>query len=221
MLSAALFACILSLSSPRTAPAAEIPDTYERMSFVQVSHRIPTGVQAAADLKIDIVYRDTSALTATVFPVAARAASGAPDFILASSRAASYPGSVHVSVSGYGAFLTNVKPNNELTRLMFDMPGKKLAYNGTEQTITPAGTFTAGAGELAFGGFLAQSANYGNFELYMAKFYKAGALVRDFVAVRRRSDNVCGMFDLVSGSFFVPVQGTGACKTFAEAPWRI
>ena len=49
---------------------------------------------------------------------------------------------------------------------------------------------------------------------YWAKIWNNGTLVRKFIPVRRNSDNVLGMYDMVSGTFFTNA-GTG---TFTAGP---
>ena len=48
----------------------------------------------------------------------------------------------------------------------------------------------------------------GNTKIYYFKIYNNNELIRNFIPVRRDSDNVLGMYDLVSGAFFTNA-GTG------------
>jgi len=50
--------------------------------------------------------------------------------------------------------------------------------------------------------------------IYYAKIYYAGTIVRDFIPARRNSDNVLGMYDTVTNTFFTN-DGTG---TFVAGP---
>lgn len=43
-----------------------------------------------------------------------------------------------------------------------------------------------------------------------AKIYRNGVLIRNFIPCYRKSDNVIGMYDLISNKFFVEVSGGGA-----------
>ena len=45
-------------------------------------------------------------------------------------------------------------------------------------------------------------ADYGSYKLYYLKIYQEDILVRDFIPARRLSDNVIGLYDLVSNQFF-------------------
>ena len=54
----------------------------------------------------------------------------------------------------------------------------------------------------------------GKVKIYDLKFYEGDSIVRNFIPARRNSDNVLGMYDTVSGTFFTN-DGTG---TFVAGP---
>lgn len=54
-----------------------------------------------------------------------------------------------------------------------------------------------------------------NCRWYYLQFYKGKDLVRDFVPCRRKSDDVCGMYDRVSGTFYTSV-GSGSFTAGTE-----
>lgn len=51
-------------------------------------------------------------------------------------------------------------------------------------------------------------------KMYAAKIYKKGVLVRDFIPVKRLSDNAIGMFDAVTTTFF----GNDGTENFVAGP---
>ena len=62
--------------------------------------------------------------------------------------------------------------------------------------------------------FASNGGNVGSSRIYSAKIYDDGVLVRDYIPVRRNSDGVLGMYDLVSGILYTNA-GTG---TFHAGP---
>jgi hypothetical protein len=60
-----------------------------------------------------------------------------------------------------------------------------------------------------------QHCNTGIYRMYYFKIYDNGTLVRDFVPVKRNSDNVIGLFDIVNNKFYTN-KGTGTFTAGTE-----
>ena len=56
---------------------------------------------------------------------------------------------------------------------------------------------------------------YSGMKLYMFKIYDAGTIVRDFIPCYRKSDNVAGLYDVCTNTFFTN-QGTGSFTCGAD-----
>lgn len=82
-------------------------------------------------------------------------------------------------------------------------------FNGTQEESNDTTTFASTRNMYLFG-MLSGSSVTGNMvgSIAYCRIWKAGVLVRDFMPAIRNSDNVVGMYDTVSGTFFEN-QGTG------------
>jgi len=90
---------------------------------------------------------------------------------------------------------------------------RKLAINGEQEHIQEfAKSISDGASLYSIGGSTTGGSVSAKWKYQ--KIYKNGVLVRDFIPVRRNVDNVIGMYDTVTGTFFTN-SGTG---TFTAGP---
>ena len=108
--------------------------------------------------------------------------------------------------SGYGFAVGDMG----VSRVVYNGSTEYVYYNGVLKTNSGWGSaaydnlpimlFALGfdqSGGVYEGGGLVKGA------MYYAKVFNAdGELIRSFVPVRRNSDNKCGMYDTVSGTFF-------------------
>ena len=92
------------------------------------------------------------------------------------------------------AFRTNLSSSDTITDTLYITPTGISSQNYQSSwvqrtdTNTPVGTVKV---------FMVSSG-----KLHYAKIWDDGELIRSFVPVRRNSDNKCGMYDTVSGTFF-------------------
>lgn len=80
--------------------------------------------------------------------------------------------------------------------------------NGNSITLTKTAGSANDANIIIFDRGVNPSTSKGKFKLYFFKAYSGNTLIRDLVPCYRKSDNVAGMYDRVSGAFFTNA-GTG------------
>lgn len=166
---------------------------------------IDTGILAASDIKAEVKYKPTNTS-------AAYCALGGRDFSSGDNRNAF---GIWANVSGRTRFdfqsnsVSSTLGSSTTNWNIAVKDGVKNYFNGTQEESNDTTTFASTRNMYLFG-MLSGSSVTGNMvgSIAYCRIWKAGVLVRDFMPAIRNSDNVVGMYDTVSGTFFEN-QGTG------------
>lgn len=182
-----------------------LPSEYQEVEYLESSgtQYIDTGIVPSEVDNIYIKFRNTTTNEGYLIGAADR------------SRY-NYIG-IHNAFSGYGenwgsasqfsSFGVPADTSNIHT-ISVDLTAEpKFYFDGelkaTQSAYSTSSTLTLKINENVYGSSKRCSARY-----YSVKFSKNGYLICDYIPARRNSDNVLGMFDLVSQTFFTN-QGTG------------
>ena len=104
---------------------------------------------------------------------------------------------------------------NDTEKHVIDFNKNSLFFDNTLVYTFSDSTFETPQNALLFATYGAAGSThyfYGHFRIYECKIYSGTTLIRDLVPVKRTSDNVYGMYDLVNDDFY---EGTG---TFVAGP---
>lgn len=85
------------------------------------------------------------------------------------------------------------------------MDNNKCYVDGTLKLTHTAGTFTSSELQLFAshqGGTGSNLGNYATYKLYGCQIWQNGNLVRDYIPVSRKSDNIGGLLDVVNNKFY-------------------
>lgn len=95
-----------------------------------------------------------------------------------------------------------------------------LVINGTQVASHSVASFTSQYNLFLFAGNNQGTANwFGSYKVYSFKLYENNLLVRDFIPAVRKSDNVAGLYDMVTRQFFTNQgSGTFAVGGYVERP---
>lgn len=166
---------------------------------------IDTGILAGSDIKAEVKFKPTNTS-------AAYCALGGRDFSSGDNRNAF---GIWANVSGRTRFdfqsnsVSSTLGSSTTNWNIAVKDGVKNYFNGTQEESNTTATFASTRNMYLFG-MLSGSSVTGNMvgSIAYCRIWKAGVLVRDFMPAIRNSDNVVGMYDTVSGTFFEN-QGTG------------
>lgn len=166
---------------------------------------INTGVKGDGSQRIECVFMPTKNDTGWNCVYGARDNAGVNDNIYIYSKSSSGSGS-----QGYVGYynttnnsLTAAFASNNVKHTFIQNRGTFTLDGTTIKTYTNA-TFTSKANTFIFDGSNNNSrGNYkGYFRLYSFKMYINNILVRDFIPVKRNSDNKFGLYDLVNRTYY-------------------
>ena len=173
---------------------------------------IDTGILAGSDIKAEVKYKPTS-FTANPY-----CALGGRDAATGTSRNAFC---IWANVGGrtrfdYQTDSVSTSASSTTNWNIAIKDGVKNYLNGVAADDSTASTFTSSYNIYLFAAMTGATGAIGQMvgSIAYCKIWKAGVLVRDFMPAIRNSDNVVGMYDTVSGTFFEN-QGTG---TFVAGP---
>lgn len=174
---------------------------------------IDTGVYTTSDVK---VYMDFQFTDLTTQQRAFGHTWGSDE----SSERISY--GVYINGKGYWARAyqdgegdwtpTTVKATTTRTQVTLDGKNKKLSIRGPatyDADITTTISRQSNVSLYLMGNHEESAINLAKMKMYACKIYKDGTIIRDFVPVKRNSDGVIGLFDLVRGNFYLNA-GTGS-----------
>ena len=178
-----------------------LPGTYTELEYIEStgSQWIDTEIIASnrAEFSMDATMHDSEMVV----------------FIISNIDSSDYMqgfGEYYSGVSGFNSLPTTGKHHYNLS---YSDSGISFMYdNDTELHTTDFYHINQNKKIVLFGGQYA--ARCITAKLYYMKLYNNGDVVRDFIPAKRNSDNVVGLYDVVSQTFFMN-QGTG---TFIAGP---
>lgn len=182
-----------------TGPLLELPDDYQQIDYIGSTGQqfILTGYTPTINTDFEVKFGSTSPNTGCWVM-------GAPTWV-----GVHYKGtSVGVTNSSAGIAQQYTSYNHDDTPITLKLTGDTVYANGNQ-----LGTIERRAGTLDFALFGYRDTNQGasiryTGKIYSAKIWENGLLVRNFIPCIRKSDNVAGMYDLVTKQLYTN-SGTG------------
>ncbi len=200
-LAAALAAC---------AVHAALPSGYTQLDYIASSgtQYIDTGVAPKTTTRVICDFRLTAMPSDRVRCGWASASSKEAFWFGTDNDHANFSS----SVSG-NSVQANTGVPVDTTRHTFDISASAIKFDGTTVANSGAAFTDAASGNTMYLFASRQGWNpaigaYGSMEIYSCQIYSGDTPVRDFVPARRGSDDAVGLYDTVSGSFFMNA-GTG------------
>ncbi|MCQ2568524.1 MAG: hypothetical protein MJ163_02920, partial [Alphaproteobacteria bacterium] len=185
---------------------------YTRVEYIQSSgtQYIKTSIIADLNTKADIKFAKTQENGySAVFGARTSATSRAFNAWVPLSS-----GFIGANLSSNGSIASNVHCTTN-TLYVLSLSGTQLSVNGNITTITSASSFTTPGGLWLFntnGGGTSTSGTSNRVfvgKIYYFNVYQSDNLVLELIPAKRNSDNVVGMWDTVSKTFFTNA-GTGS-----------
>ena len=191
-----------------TGEAGErLPAGYTKLEYIESSgtQYIDTGISPTVNTGVEIKAVLTTENTTDKVLFGSRATTGDTRYWIDFDNT----GSKHKIMYGFGPYVEMVvySLNTEYS-IVFNKNGdKKVVINGTTYNMTYTFDATDSIPIYLF------RANYtspipGSFKVYYCRIYEGTSLVRNLIPAKRNSDNAIGMYDKVSGTFFIN-SGTG------------
>ena len=207
-----LTACVQDLKDGYYALRSEIPDTYTQifaLRFATSKKYINTGVYAKEGTEAE--YRVRAAVAKQYGPHLLSGTNYYYPFFRGTSASGSsqYKYSTNVNGSQSNEFLTQNKYTIPLT-FKSDYAHNKFTVNGDEYAINPPDTYSQDTTPLYIGNYGGGPDDTLSLEGYFeyCKIWQDGTLIRDYVPVRRNSDQANGVYDCVNNTF-TTISGTG------------
>lgn len=178
-----------------------LPDDYIQLEYIQSNgnQRINSELIMKVSIKIDCKFQTTNVGGNVLYGTST-----------SNNELTAWGGS-----SGYywrfGKIASSPTPNYTPTNINHVVQDKNgIIINNVKQS-TYSGSFTFTNSELIYIFGHPKQTSYGNasMKLYSFKMYDNDILVRNFIPSKRKSDNVIGMYDMVSMQFFTN-SGTGS-----------
>jgi len=128
--------------------------------------------------------------------------------------------------SGYRADLSMSYGPGVMYNIVGEITSSTISINVNGSTKTSSGVNSMSAAQMVL--FRHNSKYNISAKLYYAKLWNNGTLVRDYIPVKRNSDNVAGLYDLVSETFFASASGSnfvagsdlpGQCESVGIGYW--
>ena len=195
-----------------------VPDGYTQLEYIQSDgeQRIDTGIYANENTAVETKFINlVSGADSTTRMIIADTwnhidygdyYTGYELTITGSTRAFQTIGALHITREDYW------KKDIEYTVYMDKNVGQTVngvttVWSGTANTFTTPRT-------LSMFGTTDDTSRYAKIKMFYLKIWQSGELIRNFLPAKRNSDNVLGMWDTVSQTFFTNA-GTG---TFTAGP---
>lgn len=192
----------------------ESVEGYERLQYIESSgsQYIDTGLKPdGTGTEITITFELTSGTTAAAQAIygarsTANSADSAANVLFALDSGAArfdYYGSSYT-----GATLT-VGTRYTAQSLISDSSSQRLTVAGESGFLTKASTTSAHNLTLFAVNTGGTPTLFGKFKLFACQIYSNGAIIRDFIPMRRKADGVCGLLDREHDAFYANA-GSGA-----------
>lgn len=196
-----------------------LPDEYVELEYLQSSgtQYIDTGVVGNLNTEYEITVKNNSSITSGVYAIFGSRTSATENII---TTVCANP--LHSILNDFGDTTTT---RQMPTRTSAEMLHRYKITNGKSQrtltdldtgwtdtvTTTYSGSLTTPTNlYIGYAGSISGISDIANLQgnIYGCKIWNNDTLIRDFVPARRLSDNVLGMYDIVSQQFFTNA-GTG------------
>lgn len=195
----------------------EFAEQYQALDYIESSGTqwIDAGIKTGTNIKLDYEY-EAIAYNGTTYcaPISARVSS--------QSNSISYGFNNSATYTGFGnSSEVRVSPHISLNKRYHIVQDKTALYTNDVKTTYPSSQTTTFTTLLNLYMFARNNnGSVGNYffgKLYFAKILDNDILVRDFIPVKRRSDNAVGMYDKVEKKFYGNA-GTGSFIAGSELP---
>ena len=196
----------------------KLPDTYQEVEYIESTgtQYIDTGITPDTTLEFDTTFNTSNNFSQETIRYGcifgSRISSAKADVQLTTYSEFGYKGTIRWG-NNYGdnAWLSNnVKINAKLKNNMYYVDNTEIRST----TIEVSNDYNIYIFALNQSGTAIQ---HGKLKLYTFKLWKNDVLVRDFIPCYRKLDNVIGMYDLVTNTFFTNA-GTGVFLKGSNAP---
>ena len=195
-----------------------LPSEYQKVEYIESTGKqyIDTGITPDTTLEFDTIFNTSNNFSqetgryGCIF--GSRISSAIADVQLTTYSEIGYHGTIRCG-NNYGdnAWLSNnVKINAKLKNNMYYVDNREIRST----TIEVSNDYNIYIFALNQSGIAIQN---GKLKLYTFKLWKNDVLVRDFIPCYRKSDNVIGMYDLVTNTFFTNA-GTGEFLKGSNVP---
>lgn len=197
-----------------------LPSEYEEVEYLESTgtQYIDTGYSPNNNSKMLVDYQPTVAQTKSYIGARNKAGTaGAISFSVTS-------GNNSTQMFASWGDIRNFDIGNMTTERVTAQIGQDgIYFNGEKKTTPTAQTWSLTQRVLLFA--MMQRSTSTDFavvlqseaKIYKCKIWESDVLVRDFIPCYRKSDNVAGMYDAVTGTFFTN-SGTGEFTVGADAP---
>ena len=196
----------------------KLPDIYQQVEYIESTgtQYIDTGITPDTTLEFDTTFNTSNNFSQETIRYGcifgSRISSAKADVQLTTYSEFGYKGTIRWG-NNYGdnAWLSNnVKINAKLKNNMYYVDNTEIRST----TIEASNDYNIYIFALNQSGTAIQ---HGKLKLYTFKLWKNDVLVRDFIPCYRKSDNVIGLYDLVTNTFFTNA-GTGEFLKGSNAP---
>lgn len=196
----------------------KLPDTYQQVEYIESTgtQYIDTGITPDTTLEFDTTFNTSNNFSQETIRYGcifgSRISSAKADVQLTTYSEFGYKGTIRWG-NNYGdnAWLSNnVKINAKLKNNMYYVDNTEIRST----TIEASNDYNIYIFALNQSGTAIQ---HGKLKLHTFKLWKNDVLVRDFIPCYRKSDNVIGLYDLVTNTFFTNA-GTGIFLKGSDTP---
>lgn len=183
----------------------KLPEAYQEVEYIASTgtQYIDTGIVTNNNSKIVIQAQATDAIGMGYRLFGSRTGAKVGNFISTNND------KVYVDYGGSSFEATFALDNNIHT---YNLDKNKFYYDGVLLKEWNIITFNAPSNAYLFGAYHDGSIVVKPWKVWYCRLYDNGRIVRDLVPCYRKSDNIVGMYDLVSGNFFTN-KGTGVFST--------
>ena len=190
---------------------------YEELEYITANGTqwIDTGILAASDIKAEVKFKPTNT-TDTQCVLGGRTSSSSSSFSIFSTITSGEKPRFDFNSNGIVSTSTVSKTGNVFNWNVIIKDGVNNILNGEVQPSNTTATFTSSYNMYLFTVNTSNTVSTYPFNGSIAycKIWKAGKIVRNFIPVKRKSDNVVCMYDTITCQFFENI-GTG---TFTAGP---
>ena len=189
-----------------------VPDGYTRLEYIESSgtQYIDTGIKGTLNTKVVLDFQIHN-YNSYGYILGGRTSQNTRAFLIGSNSGhfvnTTFPFAQFDTVAAH-----NVRqaPNFDLNRHIYELSSDGFYIDGTlYTTYSNPVSFTTAENITLFGRYNAGTFAYGAFKSYSLKIYENNNLIRNFIPAKHNSDNVVGMWDTVSKTFFTNA-GTGS-----------
>ena len=189
-----------------------LPDGYTRLQYIESTgtQYIDTGIKGTLNTKVVLDFQIHN-YNDSGYILGGRTSKNTRAFLIGSNSGhfvnTTFPFAQFDTVAA-----NNVRqaPNFDLNRHIYELSSDGFYIDGTlYTTFSNPVSFSTAENITLFGRYNAGTFAYGAFKSYSLKIYENNNFIRNFIPAKRDSDNVVGMWDTVTKTFFTNA-GTGS-----------